>query len=149
MPQENDWLRFRVLISEKKVPKDHTYLIVGRIIFSYSSGVDSWIRNSTGWSTAAKTSVFFISFCKLGQTCCHHNFYEAASRKKKESLKGFKYKEKGQLIFFLLSECLSSLRSTLLCRRMLLRCCLSYLLRPKIATHALLNHWNMESDLRL
>lgn len=52
----------------------HTNLIVGKIIFSYSSVVDSCTKLKTGCSTAASTSDCFISCWRHGHTCCHHNF---------------------------------------------------------------------------
>lgn len=50
------------------------YLKDGRIIDSYSSIVDSWIRYKIGCRTAARTSWVLISCCSEGQTCWYHNF---------------------------------------------------------------------------
>lgn len=61
------------------------YRNVGKIIFSYSSCVDSETSDRAGWSTAAKTSAARISCCKHGHTCCHHIFWnnkEKSTRQK-------------------------------------------------------------------
>lgn len=50
------------------------YLKVGKIIVSYSSGVDSCTKANAGCKTAAKTSDVLISCCKQGQICCHQSF---------------------------------------------------------------------------
>jgi hypothetical protein len=45
------------------------YLNEGRMIDSYSSLVQSCMRDRTGSSTAARTSCVFTSCCRHGQTC--------------------------------------------------------------------------------
>lgn len=59
-----------------------TYLNVGKINSSYSFAVASWTIANAGCNTAASTSAAFISCCKNGHTCCHHNFYHVSKGEK-------------------------------------------------------------------
>lgn len=58
-----------------RIIKSWTYFIVGAIIVSYSVWVASCSKVITGCKTAASTSPLLISACNMGQTFCHHNFW--------------------------------------------------------------------------
>lgn len=53
------------------------YRKAGCMIVSYSFCVESCTIIKAGCKTAANTSEAFISCCKFGHTCCHHNFYNS------------------------------------------------------------------------
>ena len=55
-------------------PPSVSHLSVGKMIWTYSSGLHSFTKNKTGSSTAANTSWPLISFSSNGHMCWNHNF---------------------------------------------------------------------------